>query len=478
VTSIPAIPAADSLGRVHLMGVGGAGMSGIARLLQARGLAVSGCDAKDSPVLAALRSLGVPVDVGHDPAHVDGVDTVVASSAIRVTNPELLAARELGRLVLLRGAALASLMADRYGLAVAGTHGKTTTTSMLTVAIQAAGRDPSYAIGGDLDQPGSNAHHGSGEFFVAEADESDRSFLLLSPRGAIVTNVEVDHLDNYGEPAAVHEAFGEFVGRVEAGGHLLLGADDPGSRALLRVARDRGLAVSSFGLAAHADVRVADLALHQGGSTFDLEVAGERLGQVSLQVPAPFNAVNAAGALGLGLAVGLPFEDMVRGLAGFAGARRRFELKGTEAGVRVYDDYAHHPTEVATGALAAARGVVGEGRVIAVFQPHLFSRTRAFAAEFGRALAAADLVVVMDVYPAREDPIPGVTGEIVAAEVPLPLDRVRFEPDPAAVPDLVAGLARPGDVVVTIGAGDVTAIGPLVLGRLADRVRGGSSRST
>jgi UDP-N-acetylmuramate--alanine ligase len=444
-------------------------MSGIARLLLARGLPVSGCDARDSPVLAALRSLGVPVDVGHDPAHVDGVDTVVVSSAIRVTNPELLAARERGRLVLLRGAALASLMADRYGLAVAGTHGKTTTTSMLTVAIQAAGRDPSYAIGGDLDRPGSNAHHGTGEFFVAEADESDRSFLLLSPRGAIVTNVEVDHLDNYGQPAAVHQAFAEFVGRVEAGGDLLVGADDPGSRALIPRARDRGLRVRSFGLAADADVRVAELALHEGGSTFDLVVAGERLGQVPLRVPAPFNAVNAAGALGLGLAVGLPFDDLVQGLAGFTGARRRFELKGTAAGVRVYDDYAHHPTEVATGALPAARGVVGTGRVIAVFQPHLFSRTRAFAAEFGQALAAADLVVVMDVYPAREDPIPGVTGEIVAVAVPLPAGQVRFEPDSAAVPDLVAGLARPGDVVVTIGAGDVTAIGPLVLERLARR---------
>jgi UDP-N-acetylmuramate--alanine ligase len=468
MTSLPDIPAAGSLGRVHLIGIGGAGMSGIGRLLLARGLAVSGCDAKDSPVLAPLRALGIPVNVGHDAAHVVDVDTVVISSAIRVTNPELLAARELGRLVLLRGAALASLMADRHGLAVAGTHGKTTTTSMLTVAMQAAGRDPSYAIGGDLGQPGSNAHHGSGDVFVAEADESDRSFLLLSPQGAIVTNVEVDHLDNYGDPAAVHEAFVEFLGRIEAGGQLLLGADDPGSRALIPVARERGLQVQSFGVATDADVRVADLVLHRSGSRFDLVVHGSRIGEVSLQVPASYNAVNAAGALGLGLAVGLPFDDMARGLAGFAGARRRFELKGMRAGVRVFDDYAHHPTEVATGALAAARGVAGEGRVIAVFQPHLFSRTRAFAAEFGRALAAADLVVVMDVYPAREDPILGVTGEMVAAAVPLAADRVRFEPDSDAVPAVVAGLARPGDVVVTIGAGDVTAIGPLVLDRLAE----------
>jgi UDP-N-acetylmuramate--alanine ligase len=469
VTAPQPVPAVGQLGRVHLVGVGGAGMSGIARILLARGLAVSGCDGADSAVLGPLRTLGIPVDVGHDPAHVHDADTVVVSSAIRVTNPELLAARELGRLVLLRGAVLASLMAGRHGLAVAGTHGKTTTTAMLTVAMQAAGGDPSYAIGGDLDRPGSNAHDGTGEFFVAEADESDRSFLLLSPRGAVVTNVEVDHLDNYGEPAAVHTAFAEFVARIEAGGTLVAGADDPGSRALLAVARERGLRALSFGLAADADIRVAGLRLADGGSTFDLVVAGERLGRVSLAVPASFNAVNAAGALGLGLAVGLPFEDMARGLGGFTGVRRRFELKGSEHGVRVYDDYAHHPTEVTNGALAAARGVAGDGRVIAVFQPHLYSRTRAFAAEFGRALAAADLVVVMDVYPAREDPVPGVTGAIVAAAVPLPPELVRFEPDASAVPDLVASLARPGDVVVTIGAGDVTRIGPLVLQRLAHR---------
>jgi UDP-N-acetylmuramate--alanine ligase len=465
MTAPVAIPA-EQLGRVHLVGVGGAGMSGIARILLARGLRVSGCDATDSPVLDPLRALGIHIDVGHDPAHVQDVDTVIVSSAIRATNPELVTAQQLGRLVLLRGAALASVMAGRHGLAVAGTHGKTTTTSMLTVAMQAAGRDPSYAIGGDLDLPGSNAHDGSGEFFVAEADESDRSFLLLSPRGAVVTNVEVDHLDNYGEPAAVHEAFATFVGRIEAGGTLVVGADDPGSRALLAVAAERGLQALSFGLAPDADVRVADLELTAGGSTFDLVVAGERLGQVRLVVPAPFNAVNAAGALALGLSAGLPFEDMTRGLAGFTGARRRFELKGAEHGVRVYDDYAHHPTEVATGALAAARGVARDGRVIAVFQPHLYSRTRAFAAEFGRALGGADLVVVMDVYAAREDPIPGVTGALVAVEVPLEPGLVRFEPDWNAVPELVATLARPGDVVVTIGAGDVTRIGPLVLQQL------------
>jgi UDP-N-acetylmuramate--alanine ligase len=463
VDTVGDIPAADALGRVHLMGVGGAGMSGIARILLARGVAVSGCDAKDATVLAPLRALGASVDIGHDPAHVESADTVIVSSAIRSDNPELAAARAAGRTVLPRAAALASVMADRTGLAVAGTHGKTTTTSMLTVAMHACGRDPSYAIGGDLNEPGSNAHNGSGGLFVAEADESDRSFLLLSPHGAVITNVEPDHLDNYKEAAAVHEAFAAFVARIDPDGVVLLGADDPGSRDLAPVARERGLRVRTFGLSETADVRIEGLQLAADGSTFDLVAEGRRLGRVSLQVPGAYNAVNAAGALGLGLAIDLPFGEMARGLAGFAGVRRRFELKGVAGGVRVYDDYAHHPTEVSTAALAAARGVAGSGRVIAVFQPHLYSRTATFAEAFGQALGGADIVVVMDIYAAREDPVPGVTGALIAQAVPLPDAQVHFEPSWAAVPGLVAGLARSGDTVVTIGAGDVTMIGPAVL---------------
>jgi UDP-N-acetylmuramate--alanine ligase len=467
VDSVGDIPSAEQLGRVHLMGVGGAGMSGIARILLARGVAVSGCDAKESTVLAPLRALGAVVEIGHDPAHVATADTLVVSSAIRDTNAELEAARAMGRRVLPRAAALASVMADRVGLAVAGTHGKTTTTSMLTVAMHACGRDPSYAIGGDLNEPGSNAHHGTGDFFVAEADESDRSFLLLSPQGAVITNVEPDHLDNYGDAAAVRDAFAAFVARIDVDGVVLLGADDPGSRSLARFARDRGLRARTFGVSKSADVRIDSLALAGSGSSFDLIADGRRLGRVTLQVPGAYNAVNAAGALGLGLAVGLPFADMAKGLAGFAGVRRRFELKGVAGGVRVYDDYAHHPTEVATAALAAARGVAGNGRVIAVFQPHLYSRTATFADAFGAALGAADMVVVMDVYAAREDPVPGVTGALISQRVPLPSELVHFEPSWAAVPELVARLARSGDVVVTIGAGDVTMIGPAVLDLLA-----------
>ena len=470
VDSNAEIPAADQLGRVHLMGVGGAGMSGIARILLARGVTVSGCDAKESTVLAPLRALGAVVDIGHDPAHLEAVDTLIVSSAIRATNPELVAAQESGRRVLPRAAALASVMAGRIGLAVAGTHGKTTTTSMLTVAMHACGRDPSYAIGGDLNEPGSNAHHGTGAFFVAEADESDRSFLLLSPHGAVITNVEPDHLDNYGSAAAVDEAFEAFVARIDADGVVLLGADDPGSSRLAPLARDRGLRVRTFGRAPDADVRIESLELAGSGSTFDLVVDGRRLGRVQLAVPGAYNAVNAAGALGLGVAVDLPFGEMARGLAGFAGVRRRFEFKGVAGGVRVYDDYAHHPTEVATAALAAARGVAGAGRVIAVFQPHLYSRTQTFAEQFGAALGGADIAIVLDIDPAREDPLPGVTGALIARAVPLPADRVLFEPSWSAVPALVTSLARSGDVVITIGAGDVTMIGPAVLDLLAARV--------
>lgn len=467
VERVEDIPAANQLGRVHLMGVGGAGMSGIARILVARGLTVSGCDAKESTVLSPLRALGVTVDIGHDPSHIEHADTVVVSSAIRPANPELETARLAGKRVLPRAAALGSVMADRIGLAIAGTHGKTTTTSMLTVAMHACGRDPSYAIGGDLNEPGSNAHNGTGEFFVAEADESDQSFLLLSPQGAIITNVEPDHLDNYGDADAVHDAFGAFIDRIDIDGVVLLGADDPGSRGLVDRARNRGLRVRTFGVSELADVRVAGLSLVGGGSSFDLIAEGRRLGRVDLQVPGAYNAVNAAGALGLGLAVGLPFGEMARGLAGFAGVRRRFELKGVAGGVRVYDDYAHHPTEVATAALAAARGVAGRGRVIAVFQPHLYSRTALFADQFAAALGGADIVVVMDIYAAREDPVPGVTGAVIAQSVPLPAANVYFEPSWSAVPGLVARLARPGDLVVTIGAGDVTMIGPAVLDALS-----------
>ena len=452
----------SDLGRVHFVGIGGAGMSGIARIMLARGVPVSGCDARESLALAALRARGADIQVGHEARHAESIDTLVVSSAIRPDNPEVLEARKLGRTILPRAAALAAVMADARRVAVAGSAGKTTTTSMLTIALQACGRDPSYAIGGDLNEPGSNAHLGTGEFFVAEADESDRSFLLLSPELAVVTNVEPDHLDTYGDRQAVLQAFVDFVDRIEPDGALVVGVDDPDTAALIQAATGRGLRVVTFGMSAAADVRIDGLTLADAGSRFQLIAKGRRLGHVELLMPGEYNAVNAAGALAAGLELGLPFADMARGLEAFTGARRRFDFRGVAGGVRVYDDYAHNPMKL-NALLTAARHVAGGGRVVVVFQPHLYSRTQHFAAEFGAALGLADLVVVMEVYAAREDPVPGVTGAIIADAVPLARHAVIFEPSWSAVPARVASLVRAGDLVLTVGAGDVTMLGPEIL---------------
>jgi UDP-N-acetylmuramate--alanine ligase len=460
-------PVAEQLGRVHFVGIGGAGMSGIARILLARGLTVSGSDAKDSKSLVALAALGADVHVGHAAPQVAQADTVVVSTAIRETNPELVEARARGLRVLRRAEALASVMSGRRGIAVAGTHGKTTTTSMLTVALQRAGADPSFAIGGDLNEPGSNAHHGSGELFVAEADESDGSFLLLQPEAAVVTNVEADHLDHYGDAASVDRAFVEFVSTVRPGGFVVACADDPGSRRVMEEVARQGIELISYGQSDDADVRVREISLVASGGTWQLHREGEPVLEVRMAVPGLHNVLNAAAALTTALRLGFPALPLLDALADFHGARRRFEPKGSAAGVRVYDDYAHHPTEVAA-TLRAARTVAAGGRLVVAFQPHLYSRTAAFAAEFGAALSLADSVVVMDVYAAREDPVPGVTGALVADAVGSGTEVV-FEPSWSAVPARLAGLAAEGDVVITLGAGDVTMIGPEVVAALLAR---------
>ncbi|GAA2728620.1 UDP-N-acetylmuramate--L-alanine ligase [Cellulomonas aerilata] len=488
-------PVAD-LGRVHLIGVGGAGMSAIAALLVARGLAVSGSDARDSAVVAALRAAGVDVHVGHDAAHVDDVDTVVVSSAVRETNPELATARARGARVLHRSAALAALMADRRAVAVAGAHGKTTTSAMVSVALLAAGADPSYAIGGtvlaDLPDgatlgapssgPLAGARHGAGEVFVAEADESDASFLAYRPTVAVVTNVEPDHLDHYGTREAFEQAFRDFAERVVDGGALVACADDAGSRALLAAAarplRARGARTVGYGQDAAADVVVGDFRVGPGaGSTFtlttshpDLAAAGEVLRtELTLAVPGIHNALNAAAAWTAARLLGADPADLRRGLDAFRGTGRRFEHRGTAGGVRVVDNYDHHPTEVAA-LLRGARPVAAGGRVVVLFQPHLYSRTRIFATEFADALALADAVVVTDVYGAREDPDPDVSGATIT-------DRMsdgahgEFVADRLAAARRVAELAAPGDLLLTVGAGDVTELADVVLShltRLAD----------
>jgi UDP-N-acetylmuramate--alanine ligase len=459
---------ADRLGRVHFVGIGGAGLSGIARIMLARGLTVSGSDAKESRAVEALRALGARCYVGHDAAHVRGADTLVVSTAVREDNPEVVEAQRLGLRLLPRSAALESVMRGRQVVAVAGTHGKTTTTSLLTVALQHCAADPSFAIGGELNESGSNAHDGSGRIFVAEADESDGAFLVYSPFGALVTNVEADHLDNYGTEEAYRAAFGEFLDRIDPAGFLVACVDDPGAAALAELARSRGLAVVGVGESAAADLRAEDLEFAGSTSRFTVVDHGRRLGEVSLQIPGRHYVLDALAALAAGLRLGFAFADLRRGLEAFTGTRRRMEYKGEAAGVRVYDSYAHHPNEVA-GDLQAARSLAGEGRVVVAFQPHLVSRTKIFGPAMGEALGAADEVVVMDVYVAREDPEPGVNGALVASHVPLPAEHVVFEPSWSRTPTALVDRAGPGDLVITLGAGDVTLVGPEVLELLAER---------
>ncbi|WP_315098088.1 UDP-N-acetylmuramate--L-alanine ligase [uncultured Cellulomonas sp.] len=462
------------LGRVHLVGVGGAGMSAIAALLAARGVPVSGSDAADGPALPALREAGVAVHVGHDAALVDGVDTLVVSSAVRETNPELARARELGLRVLHRSEALAALMVDRDAVAVAGAHGKTTTSAMIATALLHAGADPSFAIGGTVfsaSGPLGGGRDGAGPAFVAEADESDGSFLAYAPLVAVVTNVEPDHLDHYGSAEAFEDAFVAFAGRIRPGGALVACADDAGAARLVERVRgtlaQRDVAVLTYGTSSAADVRVGELHADADRWSFTL-TSDDATTTVRLAAPGAHNALNAAAAWTAARRLGVP--DAAEGLAAFRGTGRRFEDRGTAGGVRVVDDYAHHPTEVAA-LLRGARSVVGEGRLVVLFQPHLYSRTRTFAAEFGAAFDLADVVVVTDVYAAREDPDPEVTGALIVDRVLTP-GKATFVPDRFEAARTAAAAARPGDLVLTVGAGDVTLLASVVLDELGARADG------
>jgi UDP-N-acetylmuramate--alanine ligase len=470
------------LGRVHFTGIGGAGMSGIARIMLARGIQVSGSDSTPSALLDDLHAHGARVCLGHEAGHLGDLgpgDTLVLSSAIRPDNPELAEATRRGMRILHRAAALASVMAGRRVIAVAGTHGKTTTTSMLTTVLRECGADPGYVIGGILTETGLGAEDGAGMDFVAEADESDGSFLLLSPDVAVITNVEADHLDNYASLAEIEAAFATFAGQV--GGMVLTCADDPGAEAVAGRLETLGPArVRRYGESMHADYRLSDIKT-QGMTvsfavTADHSPFGELLSQMTVQVPGRHNALNATAAFATAVELGFAPPRVTAALAGYRGARRRLELKGEADGVRVLDSYAHHPTELAADLRAArdivaagsAEGSTADGRVIAIFQPHLYSRTRIFAAEFGAALGLADEVVVLDVYAAREDPEPGVTGQLVAGAVPG--GRARFLPDRTQIAPVIARIAQPGDVVLTMGAGDVTVLGPQLVEALRRRL--------
>jgi UDP-N-acetylmuramate--alanine ligase len=443
---------------IHFMGIAGAGMSGLAFLARHQGVAVTGCD-NDPSGAADLAALGVEIGRGHDPRHVGGARAVVVTAAVPGDHPELEQARALGIPVVRRADALGQIAGGGTLVAVAGTHGKTTTTVMITEALAAAGRNPTGLAGGRVARWGGNARVGGGDLYVVEADEFDRAFLSLRPTVAVVNNVEADHLECYGGIAALEQAFAEFAGRAR---RVIAGADDAGAQ---RVAAALSVPVWRVGLAAGADVRIVEPELGERGSAARLELPEGRTVTVRLRVPGLHNLRNAAAALAVAQELGADLERCLTALEAFSGVARRFEQVGEACGVTVVDDYAHHPTEV-QATLAAARQAFPRRRVVAVFQPHLFSRTALHGEALGRALAAADVVVVAPIYGAREQPVPGVTAALVAngaARAGVATVAVR---DRAALTERVVETVRTGDVVFTLGAGDITHVGPELLGRL------------
>ena len=461
----PVVPA-EQAGAVHFIAIGGAGMSGIAQLFHERGLPVSGCDQLDSVTLRNLGQEGIEVHVGHDPAQLDGVDTVVVSTAIRQDNVELVAARQRGLRVWHRSEALAALMVGRTGIAVAGTHGKTTTTGLVATLLQAAGADPSYVIGAPLASSGRSAHLGSGDCFVVEADESDGSFLQYPARIVVITNVEADHLDNWGDSRHYAAGFKRFATQplVEA---VIINHDDPGARELAEELRsdDSPRRILTYGESPGSDIRLVGLA-YRGVTASATLVTADGNQVLELQVPGRHNLANAVAAYAVGRLLGLDANALLQGAQQFTGTLRRVQPVADVAGVRIYDDYGHHPTEI-RAALSAARRVAGSGRLIACFQPHLYSRTVQFADQFGEALTLADVVVVSDIYGSREDPLPGVTGRLVADAAAQRGAQTHYVPAKADLPAALQQLVRPGDLVMTLGAGDVTIVGPMLAKLLA-----------
>jgi len=448
--------------KLHFIGIGGAGMSGLARIALTHGAQVSGSDEKDSSVLAALSALGATVFSSHSAEHVQGADLVIYSNAISHSNSERVAAEKLNIPIFTRAQALALLMSESISIAVAGTHGKTTTSSMLTVALQACGVDPSFAIGGTISASGSNAHRGTGQYFVAEADESDGSFIEYKPFGAIVTNVEHDHVDYFATPADLTAAFEDFAQTISPDGFLVYCADDAGSLAL---GRSKGSYLSiSYGENPESDLHIDQVELQAKGSRARALWKGKSIGHLELNVPGRHNIDNAAAALAVGLHLGLPTAGLLAGLASFAGTGRRFELKGTVHGIRVIDDYGHHPTEIRV-TLDAARRYAGDGRLLVIFQPHRYSRTQAFISEFASALSLADDVTLLEVYAASEKPIPGVSSEVISQS----MTNGKYVPNFVDATDSMIQMAKPGDVIMTLGAGDVSSLGPIIVDGLTKR---------
>ena len=443
--------------RVHFVGIGGAGMSAIAKVLMERGFEVSGSDLKRSRAATMLEAMGVGIHIGHEASLVDGADVVVISTAIPERNPELVCAHTKGINVMTRGAALAALLNDLKSIVVAGTHGKTTTTSMIVSVLHSEGSDPTYLVGGGLNDVGTNARFGRDELAVAESDESDGSFLLLTPHIAVVTNVEADHLDHWGSFDAIKDGFRSWLSAVPVGGGIVIPQDDDGLRGYTP---PPGVACSTFG--PEGDVDARDVRPQASGMSFTL-VHGDSLAPVALRVPGRHNVANALAAAAACLQAGLSIEAIAHGLGEYKGVERRFQIRGEVGGVTIIDDYAHHPTEV-EATLEAARAGPWR-RVVAVFQPHRYSRTQTLHEGFGASFGAADRIVITDVYGAGESPVPGVTGKLISDAVcaHLPGRTVAYLPHHGELVAYLRASSRPGDALLTLGAGDISALGEELL---------------
>jgi UDP-N-acetylmuramate--alanine ligase len=451
---------------IHFIGVGGAGMSGIARIMLAKGFSISGSDKADSAMLTSLSALGAKIFIGHAAENLGSAQIVIVSSAISESNSELIAAKAKGLPVIARATALAWLMSESTSVAVAGTHGKTTTTAMLTVALQTAGLDPSFAIGGTINTAGTNAHSGSGSIFVAEADESDGSFLAYRPNGAIITNIELDHVDHFANEDEVFAVFEQFVGSIKQGGFLVACGDDAGVNRLLKQIKRDDLTIHLYGKGANNDFKVDKLHLAPKGSSAVVSSTGRRIGELKLAVAGEHNLLNALAAFTAATALGAAETKLFDGLSGFTGTKRRFELKGEVDGVKVIDDYGHHPTEIKV-TLTTARNLAQAGRVIVIFQPHRYSRTAAFAQQFSTSLQLADFTFLLEVYAASEKPLPGISSLLISKQ--MSSSQVKFEPSMVEVVNEVSAMAKPGDVILTLGAGDVSSLGEPILQALANR---------
>ncbi len=441
---------------LHFVGIGGAGMCGLAELLHSEGFAVSGCDLLASETTARLENLGIRVAHEHAPSHLDGVQVLVVSSAVPADNPELETARRRGVPVIRRAEMLGEISRLKWGIAVAGTHGKTTTTSLTGFVLTSAGLDPTVVVGGRMHFLGAHARLGHSEYLVCEADEFDRSFLALFPVLAVITNVEAEHLDTYGSVEAMEEAFVTFANRVPFYGAAIACLDDPGVRRLLPRLSRRTV---TYGFSPQADVHAKNPCLSSSGAMCRVVQQGRELGELRLPLPGRHMLANALGATAAALEIGVEFDTITSAVAVFSGVARRFERKAERDGVVLIDDYAHHPSEVAA-TLQAARQSFAEARLVVVFQPHLYSRTRAFAREFGEALLGADVVLVLPIYPAREQPVAGVTHHLVVEAAQASGHRLVLAA--ASFPEALGALdelLQPGDVLLTLGAGDVVRLG-------------------